>query len=332
MAERVMEACGIPYVRGKTGGVWGGVKGFLHHPGLVAACVLSLVLYLWLGGMVWEVQVISPIDIDEDRVLAALAECGLGEGTRLSSIDPDRLVNAYLLLDSDTAFASIHLKGVVAQVELIPKSSGEEPENTASPCNLVASRDALITEVTVYSGTRAVRVGETVAKGDLLVSGVITDAGGTRILAAKADIRGQVEEDLTVEIPLTLQCEQVVERRLCGVTLTVCGRTLSFGKSGGGLLSERKQVYLFDRVRLPVSYEVWREVKTETVPLAYTEEEAERIASAEARQRVTNAVGDGTLLDYTLSGGIENGTYVVRAHIVYESNIAKSLAFEAENQ
>ncbi len=330
--EEVLRTAGIGYKKGGRGGIAGLGQKLLHHPGLLVGFFLSLLLYIWLSGMVWEVRVTADTDIDEDRVLSVLAECGLTEGKRLRDLDPDALASSYLLRDSSAAFATVHLRGVVAEVELIPKKDGEDTQNTAPPCNVVASRDALITDMTVYSGTAAVKIGQTVAAGDILVSGIITDVGGTRILGAHADVRGQVEEDVVVTVPFATEREQVVSRKTREISLTVFGRTFTFGDEGEHPVTERKQLYLFGCVRLPVSVELRTETRTELREQVYGEAETARMAAAELRLRVANTVGDGTLISRTCAEGIEGDAYVMRCHLVYETNIAKLLAFEVENQ
>ena len=329
--ERVMEHVAIPYDKSVLKGVLGVARRLSLHPGLIVGAVLSLILFLWLGGMVWEVRISSPADIDEDTVLSHLSACGLKEGVRLSQIDTDAVTAAYLLNDTQTAFLSIHLNGVVAEVELIPKDEGKTDETLAPPCNIVASRPALVTDVTVYRGKSLVRVGDTVAEGDLLVSGIITDVGGTRVLGAVADVVGLIKDEVRVEVPLVVEQTRVQQGTIKGVELSFFGLRFRMGDIGEEYTKEGTQMYLFGFIRLPVRLTTYREVTTSHNTLFYTEDEANQMAQARLRQQVGILVGDGTLVTYETQTECDGKTLVLCCQIEYEGNIAKALAFEVGN-
>ena len=329
--ESLMQQKGISYEKGCLSGVAGVCRSVSKHPGLVLGLLFSLLLYLWVGGTVWEVRILSQTDIDEDRVLAYLAESGLKEGTPIWRIDPDRVVSDYLLLDEEVAFATLHLNGVVAEVELIALEEKKDIENTAPPCNIVADKAALITDMTVYSGIPAVRVGQTVGKGDLLVSGVTTDVGGTRILSAQADVIGQVQETLTYEVSKTREVYQVRARGAVGVSLSAFGLNLSFGRQEGDLVSTR-QMYLFGLVRLPVRYTVYRRVEEVATTCTWSDAEAQRVAEAALEEQLRALVGEGALIDRNVKAEPQENSFLLTWEVTYEGNIGKALAFEVENR
>ena len=328
--EAVLKENGISYTRGAMKGILGRLKSLWRHPGVLVGTCLSLLLYIWLGGMVWEVSIQSSQDIDEDLVLAHLEECGLAEGVRLSAIDPDAVTAAYLRADPSIAFMALHKKGVTVEVELIVKDEGETQENTAPLCNIVATHDALITDMTVYSGKAVVKVGDTVAKGDLLVSGVISDIGGTRLVGARGDVMGILTEEGQIEIPVSVEQRQVERGQLRGVDISFFGIHASFGISDEALVAKR-QIYLFGRIRLPISLTYYHERKEDVRVVTYSQEMAQRMAEARAEQLAQQAVGEGHLLSYNTSFGGDGKTFVLRYTIEYEGNIAKALAFATDN-
>ncbi len=328
----LLQRAKVPYRVGELRGLLGFGKRLISHPGLLAGALLSLFLYLWLGGMVWEVRVVSSGDVDEDRVLSLLAEAGLEEGVRLSSIDIDRVVNAYLLSDPDTAFAAVHLRGVVAEIELIPKDAGGEDTGKAEPCNIVATRDALITDMILYAGVGTVRIGDTVAEGDILVSGIITDKGGTRFLPASADVWGQVEDVVRIEVPLVSTTRQVVAKKTVGAKLQFFGMEFSFGNTSASLTSTGRQIYLFDRIRLPIRTTLYCHLETREVEVTYDEKTARQMADAMLRHRLSEMLRDSILIETHESYTLEGQVLVLECRVRYETNISKTLAFESENR
>lgn len=330
--QNVLEENAVPYTRGELRGMLGAARKLVHHPGLICGVLLALFLYVWLGGAVWEVRIFCSNDIDEDNVLTELSEAGLFEGARISKIDPDRVVAEFLSRDDGVAFATVHMTGVVAEVELIRKDAPSMQEPAGVPCNLVASRDAVITDMTIYAGKPEVKVGQMVAEGDLLVTGVLTDVGGTRLLPAAATVMGQVTDMLNIEVPLTEGIQQVVTSRPVFCSLTVFGHTLTVGKRESADCVREKRLYLFDRIRLPIVCCIGCSVETTAVSRRREEPEALCVAEAELRRRLDVLLADGALDSIETSVRYDGEILHLSAKVIYETNIAKSLAFDAGNK
>ncbi len=331
-AERAFHEAGLDYRRGELRGALGGFRRLGRHPGVIIGAVISVVLYLLLSNILWEVRVVSRTDVDEDRVLALLAECGLHEGRPLSRIDEDALIADYLMIDETIAFAAVHLRGVVAEVEIIPYDVSEEPAETGEPCNIVASEDALITDITVYAGRAMVKVGQTVRAGDILVSGIVTDASGVRLVRAAADIRGQRTCDLQVVSPIEVTETVATSRRLTGVGVTLFGHTFGTADSAEDALVTRRRIYLFDRIRLPLEIASVYHCETQETLRVLSEEEQCLRAEAMMEELLEQTLGDGALLSMEKRGYMTDDGYTVMVHMNFENNIGKALAILTENQ
>ena len=69
--------------------------------------------------------------------------------------------------------------------------------NDDIPCNIISTKDAQITEIEVYAGEAARRVGDGVKKGDMIVSGTVDDGGGHFLKKhAMGNIRGKYYQDV----------------------------------------------------------------------------------------------------------------------------------------
>lgn len=330
--ESALKAAGVSYSRGELRGLLGFFRRIGKHPGLIAGVAVALFLYVWLGGVVWEVRIQSENDIDEDIVLSELAESGLYEGVWAAKVDPDRVVAEFLSKDSDVAFATVHMRGVIAEVELIQRDTPPKTEPTRDPCNLVASRDAVITDMTVYAGKPSVKVGQTVAAGDLLVTGVLTDVGGTRLLPATATVMGRVEDMLEIEVPFSSEGYRVVSSHPAFYSLTLFGHTLTIGRRESADCVSERRLFLFDRIRLPFIARIGYRTETASVTVVRCEEEAKNIAEAELRRRLAVLLEEGALDSCETAFSSEEGVLILRARVIYETNIAKALAFDAQTQ
>ncbi len=329
--EKALKAKDIPYTKGKMGGICGSAKKYLTKPSVLIGLFLAITIYILLSGFIWEVRVYSATDIDEDDVLSRLCEAGLYEGVWRPRLDEDTIVASYLALDDSAAFVSIHLEGLIAYVELIPKKAEEQTMQEPPPSHLVASRDAVIEEIRMYEGVPAIRIGETVRAGQLLVSGVVTTKGGTRFVAADAEVMGRVEDTISITIPFRQSIGVVRERRQVGYAITLFGKTKSFGNLSGDYV-ERERLYLFGLVRLPIVVERSYQVTYETVEQEYSEQFVLELALLRLRTALLDTVGEGTLITKETAGEFTDEGYTITCRIIYETNIAKSLAFSVDNQ
>ena len=330
--ENALIAGKIPFTRGELRGVLGAFQRLTRHPGLICGMVLAVLMYVWLGGVVWEVRITTENDIDEDVVLSELAEAGLHEGVWAAGIDPDNIVAEFLALDDGVAFAAVHLRGVVAEVVIIQREAPLKEEPSEDPCNLVAMRDAVVTDMTVYAGKPTVKIGQTVAAGDLLVTGVLTDVGGTRLLPAAATVMGRVEDTTEVEVPLALEGRRVIASHTRFLSITAFGHSFTVGRREGADCIRERRLYLFDRIRLPFIVQIGCSTETEVTEQIRSQEEAQNIAETELRRRLSIMLADGALESCETTVETEDGVLRLSARVVYETNIAKSLAFSIENK
>jgi similar to stage IV sporulation protein len=73
-----------------------------------------------------------------------------------------------------------------------------------APRNLVAGKAGQIVAMNVYEGQALVRLGDAVAEGDILISGITQDGAGNNLFRkARGEVMARVEHNITLEIPLS---------------------------------------------------------------------------------------------------------------------------------
>ncbi len=171
--------------------------------GLPIGLMLAAVLLYVLSGRIWVVQVDAQMPVDETAVLAAVEAQGVYPGCRIQDIDMQTLRLKALSDLEEMVFVSVNPSGCVARVAVNardPKPSIENFHDNFS--NLIASRDGRILSTEVYSGQAAVKVGDGVTAGTLLVSGTVESAAGNLYLRkASARIIAETTRTLTVAVP-----------------------------------------------------------------------------------------------------------------------------------
>lgn len=174
------------------------VKKYIKRYGAAFGILAAAALIFLLSNIVMKIEVVG---IDDPDVIAEvtgiLREEGLRAGAYIPSLNFLELSNTLFSHSDNTAWASIGSSGSVIIVNISAPTLKTESEQTRIPCNIIASRDAVITRAEVKVGQLCVLLGDAVYKGQILVSGVLEHLSGvTKYVHSYADIIGQYEEDV----------------------------------------------------------------------------------------------------------------------------------------
>ena len=165
--------------------------------GLYIGAVWLLIFLKFMSGFIWIIDVEGNDKTKTYDILPACKKIGITEGIKKDSINP-KIKREELLLEIDTlAWAALNIEGsrlTVNVSEIEPR-----PNSDASPTNLLASADGIIKRIDITSGNCLVKTGDTVKKGDVLVSGIIETALGTRFVKSSGSIIAETTRSLTAE-------------------------------------------------------------------------------------------------------------------------------------
>lgn len=318
----------------------------LRRPGLLFGTALGVALMLFLSGFYWEMT-ISGEDIPyaESEILAAAKRVGMYIGAPRST---DTALASVALLEElpELSWASFNTEGCTVQLELrtsVTKAEGAEHDGTG---DIVASRAGLIHSITAQNGTVLVKVGSACAAGQVLVSG-ITQVGDPYdpeynpvrcfYTRARAEILAETQRTFTASCPLST--ETVRETDLgTQRALYILGVRVPLSLSGApkGQTAYIRTPFVLQGHTLPLWVETVRVYEEETVPVAFTEEEAQRRALENLHQLQKLALGeDGRVLTENITYQTKDGAVYVTSRCVCLENIAQeaplTLPEEPEN-
>lgn len=138
---------------------------------LAIGAVAALVSLYVASGYIWFVQVDAEVEMPVERILAVASDAGLKPGVRSDGFDPQEIQLALLLKLDELAWAAVNVKGTMAVIEVAERSRPSDA--LIRPGDIVAERDGVIEKIAVSQGHPLVRSGDTVRKGDILISGFI---------------------------------------------------------------------------------------------------------------------------------------------------------------
>jgi sporulation protein YqfD len=117
--------------------------------------------------------------IDSSVVERVLEDNGVKKGVKIRSVDKKRL--EYLIANVDgIAFASVKISGTTLVVNIYEELPKPDVVDMTKPVPVTAKKDGVVSRIVVFQGTPAVKVGDAVRAGDVLVDSYIA-VGETRL-------------------------------------------------------------------------------------------------------------------------------------------------------
>lgn len=308
--------------------------------GLLLGGMLAVLLVFLSEQFVWDVRISGNVNLSEEEVLEELEACGLSVGSYIPRLHTVSLENRVLMHSERISWLSVCLDGTVAQVQVIehvPPTVGEESH--ASPANVVASCDGQIEWVELYRGNCAVKIGQAVRKGDLLISGVYDSATqGSRYTRAAGRVLARTERVFHIEIPLSCETKCYGKTQLSSLSMNFFDFFFNFYKKGGNgdemydIITEEICFSWFGSHALPFSLTAERAVLYEMQPYRRTAQEASDLAYAALEYALSALSDDAQLLRKSIVPTLTEDAFVLECTVVCIEDIACQLDFEMIQQ
>jgi len=122
---------------------------------------------------VWSVKVTGNENISSKEILGILEELGVKRWVLKESLNVRELAERFMIMSEEISWVGIDVEGVRVNVEVVEKAKVPNKIDKDTPCDIIASKPALIISMDTYQGTPMVSVGEVVDGGSILVVGVM---------------------------------------------------------------------------------------------------------------------------------------------------------------
>jgi similar to stage IV sporulation protein len=270
---------------------------------LLAGLIICIAALMISGRYIWDFSVEGNFTIADEEILQALRETGVTVGTLVSSVDIETVRNQMLLKLDGLLWVSVNVTGSHANV--VVRERVEKPDIICrnTPVNIIAEKAGLITRIDTFSGSAQVFMGDTVEKGQLLVSGLV-DSGriGVRLMNARAEVTARTWTELNAVTLTGAVGKNYTGRSKSRFALVFGGRriNLSFGSSQPYAMYDKMSgtsvLRLPQNMVFPIA--LVRETYTEYEPVSYrmAEEVAEGFLRAALEEELIKCVSRGQIL------------------------------------
>lgn len=270
--------------------------------GIPIGALGALFLIFFSSRFVWDIKIPDMPDIERDKIEEALSSHGFFLGAYLPDLDIGDICKRIAAENENVSWISVNMSGTVAYVEARSPRS-KSVEDVSRPSNLVASCDGQIVLVEAVGGKSEVKAGQTVRKGDVLVSGVIdSPALGYRLVRSRGRVLADVSKTFSAEQPTT-----VVEKTYTGAQKTKkyvnffsknaeIEKNIDVSFEKYDIIEETKRLTLLG-TDLPIFLTTVTYAEYTESELTVTEEEARRRAAAIVEEKIDGALSGNDIFN-----------------------------------
>lgn len=144
---------------------------FKRRLGFMSGALIFVAALYLLSSFVWFIDVSGNRQVDKALILNTAARYGVYEGAARWGFSKSEVEKAMLKDLSQLAYVKVDINGVKANIEVVEKVFPQDEISGA--CHMVAAKSGIVKEVLVLDGQAAVKEGAVVARGDILISGIV---------------------------------------------------------------------------------------------------------------------------------------------------------------
>ncbi|MCM1426805.1 MAG: sporulation protein YqfD [Eubacterium sp.] len=271
----------------------------------VAGLLICILFWMLTARYIWDIKIEGNYSLTEDVLMDYLKSQGVHTAMKKSGLQIEELeMNLREEYDLIT-WASLKLDGTTLIIRIRENEmpdydyTGQSKENAVMPDeemengkDIIAAKDGVIVYMITRKGVPQAAVGDTVEKGQILVSGAVpvynedTSIRLYQYYEADADIMISYEKSFSVKKDTAYQDKEYSgrEKKIFSLGFRDKEWNLSLGKvdyETYDLTGEKKQVQLLDHLFLPVYYGTKRAKEYRVVKKTHTEEEMQSIMEEE---------------------------------------------------
>ena len=173
-----------------------------RHAFFMIPFMLALLL-TWSTLHVWEINIVGNAEVSDGEILLALENAGVTVGSFWPSFVSDNLRSRVMVQIPKLRWIAVNISG--SRAEIVVRERLEKPRifDEKAKIHVVAGKAGIVTEIMAYNGQTMISAGQTVAKGDVLVSGLVQSIlAPTRTEHARANIWARTWYELVAAAPV----------------------------------------------------------------------------------------------------------------------------------
>ena len=282
----------------------------------LAGLCFAVCAVLFLSRFVLTIEVTGNEQVPTAVILSQLRQLGVRQGVYGPSLDRKQLAQEALVELPELSFMAINLHGT--RLEVIVREAVKAPErvDVAENIDLAAETDGLVLKVEPELGDSLVKVGDTVAAGDILISGTVTMEppiySGLPNRYFQTHARGRVWartwRTLTASIPLESLGKEYTGREKSCWSVTLFGRRIEIFGTTSISWPMYDKITTVRQSALPLALVRERFREYQAVTLELDRDQTQTMVEGRLLEQLRALIGeDGTVSASRFSARVEEG-------------------------
>jgi similar to stage IV sporulation protein len=301
---------------------------------LVAGLALCALMTRALSLFVWDIRVLGNERTPTRVIMEALRELGFSYGAFGPGVRSEELANELILKIPELSWFAVNIRGSRADVLVRERVPKPEIVYSDSPAMVTASKSGLITKISVLEGIALVKPGDTVERGEMLVTGILgSRASGNRAVHALAEIEARTWYELSAQMPA-----ETTEKRYTGEikrrrAIIIAGKKINLHFNSRipwpvyDKMTDRQSPALPGGAALPITLVTESCARYTPVTVKLDTARVEAILKRGLEKRLLAAVGTGRVDAVSWETREERGVVTVTLRAECREQIAKSRGF-----
>lgn len=314
-SHKVIRQCGIRY----------DLTRLIHRKMLLFGVGILLFTALFLPTRVLFVRVEGNDRIPAIRIISAAEESGIRFGTSRRYVRSEKVKNSLLDKIPQLQWAGVNTNGCTAVISVRERSDSPVSMGKGTVSSVVADRDGYILSCVVTQGAAKIQPGQSVLKGQILISGYTECGICIQATQAQGEVIAQTSRDLTVAAPAKCEKRSGVVKKRNRISLLLGKKRIFFWKGSGisdagcGRMYRQYDLTLPGGFRLPIALCV---DTYQSYHLAEGESEVSSLA-AFARKYLLSKMVSGQILSSTEETQRSGGILLYKGRYVCTESIGK---------
>lgn len=304
-----------------------------------AVFLLTFVLCVSLAAVsslfLWRIEISGNDKLSDAEILRKLAECGVDYGAYWPALSSDEIRSRIVSEMPEIAWLSLNVRSSKAEIIVHERIDKPDIVNEKSPCDIIASKSGVIRKMSVLEGESAAIVGNAVAKGDVLVRGLMSsETGDERYVHSMAQVIADTWYEISAQTPLFEERKTEKSGRNTAFSLVIGKKRINFFSDSRNKcdscdkINKLKYISLGDVFTLPVGYAVERTTQYKTSLLPIDEDEAVGRMKESLKNELQRRIGVGQIVSAEYSVSKTDAVMTVTLRAQCTENIAKEADYD----
>ncbi len=278
------------------------IKRYKNRKIFFALLILLIIVIFSLSRFVWNISVTGAEKIDSQKIIELANKNGLKIGTLKSKVDKEDIVNKIRLEEENLAWIGIDIKGTNAIIKVVEAKEKPDIIDENSFCNIVASKDGEITNISAQNGTVIAQKGDLVKKGDILIAGYMEGKYTGRYYV---NSNGEVKAKIVYAQNEKIYKKETKKQETGNINKKYAIKFNNFKINFYKKLSKfekydtivsSKKLQLFFNFYLPIEFIKYTNYETQEIDVEHNEEEAKEIGKSRAEEKL-NSLINGEIIE-----------------------------------